>query len=85
MGQLGQGSRGGGSVLLYSTELQQQGLVAVNSKQARILESWGNGTNTEVHANRGVALGVVHDVQSDLAWSNQKLHKYCACTGSQCA
>jgi hypothetical protein len=48
LGQLAAGSRGGGSVLLYSRELQQQGLVAVNSRQAHILESWGNGTNTEV-------------------------------------
>lgn len=50
LGQLAAGSRGGGSVLLYSKELQQQGLVAVNSRQAHILESWGNGTNTEVGA-----------------------------------
>lgn len=59
IGQLGQGSRGGGSVLLYSTELQQQGLVAVNSRQARILESWGNGTNTEVQADSRLCMGHV--------------------------
>lgn len=55
LGQLAAGSRGGGSVLLYSRELQQQGLVAVNSRQAHILESWGNGTNTEVGAAKQMA------------------------------
>jgi hypothetical protein len=48
LGQLGAGSRGNGSVLLYSSDLQKQGMVAVSSKEAHILESWGNGTNTEV-------------------------------------
>jgi hypothetical protein len=35
-------------VLLYRRELQSEGLVAVGSRKARIVESWGNGTNTEV-------------------------------------
>jgi hypothetical protein len=35
-----------GSVLLYSRELMQQGLPCL--VQPRLLESWFNGTNTEV-------------------------------------
>lgn len=37
-----------GSVILYSSELQQQGVTALTSRQLQILESWFNGTNTEV-------------------------------------
>lgn len=48
LGQLAEGGRGGGSVLLYSSELRKQNMTAVNPKKASILESWGNGTNTEV-------------------------------------
>lgn len=48
LGQLAAASTGGGSVLLYSSQLQTQGLVAVESNKGLILESWFNGTNTEV-------------------------------------
>lgn len=48
LGQLAVGSQGGGSVLLYSRELQQQGLKSVDSRRVHILESWFNGTNTDV-------------------------------------
>lgn len=51
LGQLAEGSRGGGSVLLYSSELRKQNMTAVSPKKASILESWGNGTNTEVRNN----------------------------------
>lgn len=37
-----------GSVLVYCSELQQAGLTALSSRQLEILESWGNGTDTEV-------------------------------------
>lgn len=48
LGQLAAGSRGGGTALLYSSELQQHGLTAVSTKSGFILESWFNGTNSEV-------------------------------------
>jgi hypothetical protein len=45
LGEIGSGAPGG-SVLLYGRELLQQGLPCL--LQPRLLESWGNGTNTEV-------------------------------------
>jgi hypothetical protein len=45
LGEIASGAPGG-SVLLYGRELLQQGLPCL--LQPRLLESWGNGTNTEV-------------------------------------
>jgi hypothetical protein len=37
-----------GSVVLYSSDLAAQALNAICCNELKILESWGNGTNTEV-------------------------------------
>ena len=47
LGELQAGAQQG-SMVLYSSELQAEGLNALCCNQLKILESWGNGTNTEV-------------------------------------
>lgn len=63
LGQLAAGSRGGGTALLYSSELQQQGLTAVSTRGGFILESWFNGTNSEVRVLGGVPANVANVAQ----------------------
>jgi hypothetical protein len=76
LGQLAAGSRGGGTALLYSRELQQQGLTAVSSRGGFILESWFNGTNTEV---RGPWVVLTRKVQTE---GVQGLATVCQATGA---